>query len=115
MEQITLRLREETIEDVEVEAEEADTSRSEYLRDLIESRNEHDEEVARLQEEVDDLRTEVERLRSEKRQLIEDREERQELVKFAEQERDLREMEQEKQAAPVWKRAKWWVVGRDVE
>lgn len=115
MEQITLRLSQETIDDVEDEAEEADVTRSEHLRDVIESRHEHAEDVERLQEEVDELRTEVERLRNEKRALVDDRQERQELVAFAEQERDLRQLEREKQAAPIWTRAKWWAFGRDVD
>ena len=115
MEQITLRLQEETIEDVEVEAEESDVTRSEYLRDIIESRDEHAEEVERLREEVNELRTDVERLRSEKRQLIEDREQRADLVEYVEEEKELKELEREARSAPVWKRAKWWVVGRDVD
>ena len=112
MEQITLRLREETIEEVESEAEEAGVSRSERLREAVESRNEHEAEVERLREEVDDLRTEVERLRSEKRALIDDREERTELVEYVEQEKTL---QQERLEASAVERAKWWLFGRDVD
>lgn len=112
MEQITLRLRSETIKEVDAEAEEADVSRAEVLRDAVESRNEHEEEVERLREEVDELRTEVERLRNEKRALIDDREERTELVEYVEQEKTLQE---ERLEASAVERAKWWLFGRDVE
>lgn len=112
MKQITVRLREETIEEVESEAEEADVSRSKVLRDAVESRDEHEEEVERLREEVEDLRTEVERLRSEKRALIDDREERTELVEYVEQEKTL---QQERLEASAVERAKWWLFGRDVD
>lgn len=115
MEQITLRLSENTLTEVETEAEEADVPRSKVLRDAIESRHEHEEELNDLREEVDELRTDVERLRNEKRALIDDREERADLVAFAEQEKELKELEREARSAPVWTRAKWWIVGRDVD
>jgi len=110
MDQITLRLRPETVEEVETEADERDLSRSEVLREAVESRNEHEAEVERLREEVDELRTEVERLRSEKRALIDDREERAELVEYVEQEKSLQE---ERLQASAVERAKWWLFGRD--
>lgn len=115
MEQITVRLPEGAIEELEEEADEADVSRSERIREVVESRDEHEAEVKRLREEVDGLRTEVERLRNEKRALIDDREERADLVEYVEEEKELREMEREAQSAPVWTRAKWWIVGRDVD
>ena len=117
MQQITLRLPEDVLEDVEAEAEDAGASRSEYLRDVVESRNEHGEDAKRLREdaerlreEADELRAHVERLRNEKRQILAQREENQELVKYVEQERTLQE---ERLRASVFTRAKWWVLGRD--
>lgn len=73
----------------------------EGLRELVEREIEYDE-----------LERENERLRAEKRTLINDREERTELVKYVEQERELQRRQEERQDAPVWQRAKWWVLGR---
>lgn len=95
MEQITVRLSSELLEEIEAEANEHDVSRSEYVRDTLESRNEHGE-----------LQTEVERLRREKRQILEQREEKNELANYVEEEQQWR-------SAPLWKRAKWWVAGKD--
>ena len=72
-------------------------------------------ETDRLQDRVDDLETELERVRNEKRLLLEEREEKAELVKYVEQERDLQERREERRSAPAWKRAKWWVFGRDLD
>jgi len=110
MKQITVRLEKETIEDLEEEAEEADVSRSEYIRDVLKSRGEHEAEVERMREEVDELQTEVDRLRSEKRALIDNREERAELVEYVEREKSLRD---ERLKASAIERAKWWVFGKD--
>lgn len=110
MEQITLRLPLRTLAEVDREAEEAGTSRSEYLRDVVESRNEHGEEAERLREEVDELRTEVERLRREKRQILSEREEKKELARYVEEERRL---ERERRSANVVERARWFLFGRD--
>jgi len=110
MEQITLRLPSDVISECESEAEDADESRSEYLREVIKSRHDDAEEVDNLREEVNRLRTEVERLQNEKRQLIEQREEHEELVKWADRERTLQE---EKLRAGIGRRLKWWVWGKD--
>jgi hypothetical protein len=108
MEQTTLRLPADLLEDLDEEAEEHGVSRSEYVRDILASRHEHER-----------LRTEVERLRNEKRTVLEQREEHQELVAFARTERELVERreqrEREREAAGVMTRAKWWVFGRDVD
>jgi vacuolar-type H+-ATPase subunit I/STV1 len=110
MKQITVRLKEETIEELENEADEAGVSRSEHIRDVIASRGEHEAEVERMREEVDDFRREVDRLRNEKRALIDDREERAELVEYVEREKSLQE---ERLEASAVERAKWWLFGRD--
>lgn len=107
-----MRIPEEVLEDVEEEAEKADESRSEYLRDVIDSRNEHAEEADALREELNELRTEVDRLRNEKRALIDDREERQDLVEYVEHEKSLQE---ERLEASAIERAKWWVFGKKSE
>lgn len=38
-----------------------------------------------------------------------------ELVEYVEEERELQRQRQQKENAPVWKRAKWWVLGVPLE
>lgn len=63
--------------------------------------------------EYDVLKRENERLRNGKRALIDAREERQELVEYVEDERERQRRREDRRNAPVWRRAKWWVFGRD--
>jgi len=71
-----------------------------------------DEDVVREYEErIEELEQEIDRLNRERRQLLEQREENQELVKFAEEQRGLVSEQRDRQNAPVWRRAKWWVFG----
>jgi hypothetical protein len=85
MEQITLRAPEDTLEELDEEPEEDGVSRSEYIRDVLDSRTEHTEEVTELRARADELETELDRVRNEKRLLLEEREEKAELVKYVEQ------------------------------
>jgi metal-responsive CopG/Arc/MetJ family transcriptional regulator len=94
MQQITIRLPEEMIESLDDEADEHGRSRSEHIREVLASRTEHDE-----------LHTEIERLRREKRQILDQREEKNELARYVEEEQEWR-------SAPIWTRAKWWVAGK---
>jgi len=87
--------------------------RSEALRTLL-------TEVDELHTECDDLRTECEqlekdlgRVRNEKKLILQDREEKKELVKYAEERRTAT---QRKAEASLPQRAKWWLFGmRDDE
>ena len=132
MKPITLRLPEPLLDELDTETDEND-SRSEYIRSLLRERGEDSELVGELRdrvddlereradllEEIDELETKAERLEREKRLILEDREERQELVRFAESDRDLarrrEQREREREQAGVVTRAKWWLVGRDVD
>ncbi|WP_458211048.1 ribbon-helix-helix protein, CopG family [Haladaptatus sp. NG-SE-30] len=135
MEQITLRIPEDTLEDLEREAEEHGSTRSEYIRDVLETRREFDsehgegkcvpdetheqlqEEHAELKnehgegecipiEEHDELQTEVERLRREKRQVLAQREENQQLQRYVEDELTWREQS-------LSTRLRWWIFGKE--
>lgn len=108
MQQITLRIPEDTLKNLEEEADEHGVSRSEYIRDVLETRNEHAEDVDELQERIDELETELERVRNEKRLILEERDEKNELVRYVETERTRQER---KDTAPIWTRAKWKVFG----
>ncbi|MDG5821894.1 hypothetical protein [Natronococcus sp. A-GB7] len=81
------------------------------VRHCIEIAAEAQQNDAELQRCIEELQREVERLKNEKRTLIEDRQEKQELVRYVEEERKIQRMRQERESAPVWRRAKWWVLG----
>jgi predicted nucleic acid-binding Zn-ribbon protein len=131
MEQITLRLRAETLEEVEAEAAEHDRSRSEHLRDVIDSRNEPAAEVKdlradrdRLRDEVAELEAEVERLEADlggAESRIDELTDKlaathrridatNDLVAVAESDLSVRER---KQRAGILTRARWWLTGMD--
>lgn len=131
MEQITLRLSADTLEDVEAEAAEHDRSRSEHLREVVDSRHDDPPEVERLREERDALREQVADLQTELEQLERDRQSAEaevdeltsklaaaheridttnELVRVAESDLSVRER---KQRAGVLTRARWWLTGMD--
>jgi len=102
MQQITVRLPEELIGELDDEAENGHyDSRAERIRDVLESRS-----------DVDELQQEVDRLRRERRQILEQRTENQELVAFADQRRSMLERREARHNAPLWTRAKWFVFGR---
>jgi chromosome segregation ATPase len=122
MDPITLRLSRETIDVVDTEADDHDLRRAEYLRRIVENRHEHmrvrdeyETTLAEYEDRIDELETENERLNRERRQLLETREEKKELVRYAETQRELDTRREERQDAPVWRRAKWWVLGRSAD
>ena len=86
-----------------VQAEKDVESKSEAIRKCI-SRYEE------LQHEVDELETEVNRLKNEKRLILEDREEKAELVNYVEHERTA---EQQWREAGLGTRLKWRLFGMD--
>ena len=124
MEQITVRIPEDVLEQIEDEAEEDPyvDSRSEYIRKLIEGRHDPDAEAERLREEAADLEAECERLRdrvaelerdvervqNEKRLILEDREEKQELVRYV---RSERTEQQRWRQASLATRLRWRITG----
>jgi len=122
MEQITVRVTESTLEELEAEADEHDVTRSEHIRQIIDDRNDPGADVERLREEAADYEAECERLRdrvaelerdvdrvqNEKRLILEDREEKQELVRYVESERT--EQQRWRQAS-LATRMKWRITG----
>ena len=102
MDSITLRLESDTIEALDTEAGEHGVSRSEYVRDILQSRHERDR-----------LRAANERLQQRVQTLIDQREEHSELVNYVQEERSLQQRREERRDAPLWTRAKWYVLGRD--
>ena len=64
-------------------------------------------------ERAEELQQENQRLRREKRAVIERRDEHRELVEYVEGERELQKMERERRNAPIWRRIRWFIRGRD--
>jgi Arc/MetJ-type ribon-helix-helix transcriptional regulator len=62
-------------------------------------------------ERVAELEQEVERLNRERRQLLEQREEHGELVRYAEDQREQEQNARERRKKPAWTRAWWWLTG----
>lgn len=94
MDSITLRLQADTIESLEEEADEHGVSRSEYIRNLLRSRDEH----RQLREKYDALRDDYERLQTEHAEEIERLEARHEEEleeRQAEHEAEIEDLESE--------------------
>lgn len=97
MERLTVRVPEDLLEEIEDLADQEDVSNSEAARTLL-----------RQGVEAEDIRRENQRLQQQLGVLIEDREERTQLVRYAETEREYRE-------AGLSTRLKWWLFGRKRE
>jgi len=101
MQQLTVRVADETAEAIEERAADSEVSQSEAVRELLQLGTDY----GQLQAEVDDLRRQL--------QAVNRREsEHQELVEYVEQEKSLKERERERRDAPLWRRARWFVFGR---
>ena len=62
-------------------------------------------------EQVTELEREVERLNRERRQLLNQRSEHQELVRYAEDQRESEQRARDRRTRPAWTRAWWWLTG----
>lgn len=100
MESVSTRLDNETYEKLEEIVDERDSSMSAVVRELIEKGLKYD-----------DLKTERDRLQRELAATNRRVDEHQELVRYVEEERSLRERREARESAPVWRRAKWWMFG----
>ena len=77
------------------------SSKSEAVRMLIDD--------AQRVSEVED---ENDRLRRERRQLLDQRDEHSDLVRYVEDRRDRERRRRAKEEQPIWTRAAWWMFGR---
>lgn len=100
MERLTIRVPEEIMEELERIQSADNVSQSEAARRLLRRGSEYEE-----------VRAERDRLERQYRQLIEQREEHTELVEYVEEERELKRQRDRRRTAPVWRRAKWWLLG----
>ena len=104
MPQASARVSEEIDDEIREFSAEHDLSRSDAIRALIERGTEYD----RVQREND-------RLQRAQTQLIDQREENQELVEYVEREKSIQERREARLGAPLWRRAKWFVFGRSAK
>lgn len=101
MPQASARVSENVSAEIDAYSDEHDCSRSTAIRELLQRGVEYDR-----------VRNENDRLQRNLQQLIGQREEHGELVEYVEEERALQQRRQERQDAPAWRRAKWWLFGR---
>lgn len=104
MKPTTVSLREDQYELLEEKSGDGGDydSKSEFVRELIDG-----------SQEVESLRQENERLQRQLRETNKRVDEHQELVDYVEQEQSLQQRREERRDAPAWRRAKWWLLGRD--
>jgi predicted nuclease with TOPRIM domain len=70
-------------------------------------------EADEIEEELKELRTERDNLRRQLQAANSRMDDVQELVEYVEEERSLQTRREQRRDAPIWTRAKWWVLGRD--
>lgn len=113
MKKVSVSLTAEHLERIEARADEGDTGRSAALRAILneyeELQTEYEETRTEYEHRIEELETEVERLKREKRQILAEREEKQELARYVEDERTAAQRRRE---ASVVARAKWWLFGQ---
>ena len=76
-----------------------------------ESKSEAVRQFIQTGERIAELEQEVERLNRERRQLLDQRGEHQELVRYAEDQRESEQRARERRTKPAWTRAWWWLTG----
>jgi hypothetical protein len=95
----------------QVKEEEGLTSDAETIRRCLERGAAAEERVDDLEGEVERLEARVDELTNQLREANKRQEEVTELVSYVEEEKTLTQRRRERESAPVWKRAKWWVTG----
>lgn len=95
MPQTSIRLSDDLLEALDQESDERDVPRSEYIRDIL-----------RTRDRIEELERENERLRNEKRAIIQQREDHSELVEYVSDEQRYRQ-------AGIIQRVKWWFRGME--
>lgn len=104
MPRITVTLDDDLHDEIVAMVEEGEySSKAEAVRQCV-------QETADLRAELDEARTTIDRLKAEKRQILDQQETHEELVRVVERERSL---EEQKAAAGIVTRARWFLVGRD--
>jgi metal-responsive CopG/Arc/MetJ family transcriptional regulator len=108
MEQITIRMQEDTLETVDKETGESDASRSEVVRNLIQLGLEHEE----LQTELEQKEAKVKELRNQLQARGDVEEKIDTLVEKTERQDDALAQVLERQQRGVFGRTKRWLFGK---
>ena len=111
MKRVTVSLEEEHVETIDdfQEANDLDST-SEAVRRLLDAYEDLQTDYEDLHTDYEELQTEVERVKNEKRLILEEREEKNELVEYVEEERTV---EQRWREAGLATRLRWKVFGMD--
>lgn len=117
MEPITVRISEETLEEIETEIENKNISRAEYLREIIKNRHRHEQiqdeyekKLSELEENLENLKIERDNLQKKLQEANNRVDSVNELVERVDKNQTILE---KKAAAPLHKRIKWLVFGMD--
>lgn len=100
MQQLTIRVADETAASIEEQADESDASKSEVARELL-----------RLGSEYESLQAECDRLREQLQATNARQDDVGELAEYVEEERRIQRRREERSHAPAWRRAAWWLFG----
>lgn len=107
MQNVTLRMDEEFVETLDSEADDRDLSRSDYIRNILQSR--HD--TSDLQREIDALQRKNNELRSQLQAANQRIDASNELVEYVEEQREMENSREERRHANVLRRGWWWLAG----
>ena len=100
MQQLTIRVADETAAAIEEQADKSDASKSEVARELLQLGTEYES----LQAECDRLKRELQAANSRY-------DEHSELVEYVEDERRIQQRREERRQANVFRRAWWYLAG----
>lgn len=122
MDPITFKLESNTLERLDSEAEEKELSRSEYLRNIIKTRDkteelrkEYEGKIEEYERKIEELQRKNEELRDKLAAANDRIDDTQEVVEYVEEEKKIQRQErsrkEEWRTAPLWRKAKWMVTG----
>lgn len=98
--QVTARVSDDLNSRIEAFSDETDTTKAEAMRTLL-----------RRGLDFNEIKRENQRLKDQLAATNQRIDDTKELVEYVEEERELQRQRQQKENAPVWRRAKYWVFG----
>lgn len=132
MENIGVRVTEEMLDELDNEAQESDVSRSEYIRTILSNRretniiqseyeeklNNHKNKIEDLKEQLKNVKQERDRIQNQLRETNKRIDDVDDVVSYVKEEKEITEIRREREkklakvkSAPIWKRAKWKILG----
>lgn len=107
MQNVTLRMDEDFVETLDAEADERDLSRSDYIRNILQSRDNANE----LQRKMDELQRKNDELRSQLQAANQRIDASNEIVEYVEEQREVEDKREKRSHANVLRRGWWWLTG----